>query len=74
MGRSEEELDDHLWHTVPGPVLLEGDSYRPKWIRAYGNQSFISVDESLISESVLPKCQVFGHPECIGKYSHVTVV
>lgn len=55
---------------TPGPILLEGGSYRPKTIRAHGNQTFISVDESLVSDDLLPKCQVFGHPECIGGCGH----
>ena len=58
---------------TPGRVMLASDSYKAKWISASANQTFIAVDESLISEELLPKCQIFGQSDCIGKgINHVT--
>ncbi|XP_019862398.1 PREDICTED: E3 ubiquitin-protein ligase MYCBP2-like, partial [Amphimedon queenslandica] len=57
--------DDKEWHMVPGCVTLS-DSYKSKWISASNNQTFISVDESLVSDDLLNKTVVFGHTDCIG--------
>ena len=52
---------------IPGLVKLPGDACTAKWVAASGNQTFIGVDESLVSESTLPKCRVFANRDCIGK-------
>ena len=58
---------------VPGCVTLS-DSYKSKWISASNNQTFISVDESLVSDDLLNKTVVFGHTDCIGTfYMHIHV-
>ena len=68
LGREADDADDNSWNMIPGPISLPGDSCQAKWVSASGNQTFIAVDESLISENTLTKCQIFAHPECFGKF------
>ena len=37
------------------------------WVGAKGNQTFVAVDEMLISESSLSQCKVFANSEIIGE-------
>ncbi len=66
LGRKKEEGDDDAWHMTPRPVALLGDECKVAWVGARGNQTFISVDESLVSEVALSKCRVFASSQSIG--------
>ena len=66
LGRKKEEGDDEAWHMVPRPVVHLGEECKVTWVGARGNQTFIALDESLISDSSLSKCCVFANSETIG--------
>ena len=66
LGRQRQEEDDDTWHMVPRPVSGFGDHRKAMWIGARGNQTFISVDESLVSEMWIGSCKVFSNPQIIG--------
>jgi len=51
LGRKKGEEDDETWHMVPRPVPMLGEECKATWVGASGNQTFIAVDESLVSES-----------------------
>ncbi len=67
LGSKREEGDDDAWHTTPRPIALLGEQYKVTWVGARGNQTFVSVDESLVSELSLSKCRVFASPRAIGQ-------
>ena len=67
LGRQPEGLDDASWNLVPGLMKIPGEASRAKWISASGNQTFVAVDESLISANSLPRCRVFANSQCIGR-------
>ena len=67
LGRQREEGDDDMWYTIPRQVTDFGDSCKATWIGARGNQTFIAVDESLVSETSLNRCRVFANSQGLGK-------
>ena len=40
---------------------------KASWISARGNQTFVSVHESLLSETSVNRCSIFANNEVIGK-------
>ncbi|XP_023291814.2 E3 ubiquitin-protein ligase highwire [Lucilia cuprina] len=56
-----------LWHCTPGVVFGIGPSFGKKatWIGASGDQTFIKVDESLITTQMLPKMNVAANKKTI---------
>ena len=67
LGRQKQEEDDDTWHMVPRPVTGFGDHRKAMWVGARGNQTFIAVDESLVSETWISNCKVFSNSQMIGK-------
>ena len=67
LGRQKQEEDGEAWHMVPRPVSGFGDHRKAMWIGAGGNQTFIAVDESLVSETWIGNCRVFSNSQMIGK-------
>ena len=68
LGRQKLEADDdESWFMVPQPVVGVGARCKASWIGARGNQTFIVVDELLVSKSSLSNCTVFANTEMIGK-------
>uniref|UniRef100_A0A1B0GP35 PHR domain-containing protein n=1 Tax=Phlebotomus papatasi TaxID=29031 RepID=A0A1B0GP35_PHLPP len=49
-----------LWNCIPGPVMGIGPSYgkRATWISASGDQTFVKIDESLVTGSMLSKLNI----------------
>ncbi|GAB0089308.1 E3 ubiquitin-protein ligase highwire [Sergentomyia squamirostris] len=49
-----------LWNCIPGSVMGIGPSYgkRATWISASGDQTFIKIDESLVTGSMLSKLNI----------------
>lgn len=73
LGRKKEEGDNDTWHCTPRSIAHLEDQYKVTWVGARGNQTFISVDESLVSEQALSKCRVFANSQAIGwSRSHTT--
>ncbi|XP_070133334.1 E3 ubiquitin-protein ligase highwire [Drosophila bipectinata] len=56
-----------LWNCSPGAVFGLGPSYGKKvtWIGANGDQTFIKIDESLITAQMLPKMHVVANKKTI---------
>ncbi|TMW42167.1 hypothetical protein DOY81_012756 [Sarcophaga bullata] len=56
-----------LWHCTPGLVFGIGPSFGKKatWIGASGDQTFIKIDESLITTQMLPKMNVAANKKTI---------
>ncbi|XP_067640218.1 E3 ubiquitin-protein ligase highwire isoform X3 [Eurosta solidaginis] len=56
-----------LWHCAPGAVYGLGPSFGKKatWIGASGDQTFIKIDESLITTHMLPKVNVVANKKTI---------
>ena len=67
LGRQKQNEDDDTWHMVPRPVSGFGDHRKAMWIGARGNQTFISVEESLVSENWIGSCKVFSNSQTIGE-------
>ena len=68
LGRTKEAKDDETWHMVPRPIVgLGDDRCKATWIGAKGNQTFIAVDESLVSETSLSQCKVFANSQALGE-------
>jgi E3 ubiquitin-protein ligase MYCBP2 len=68
LGRQKQDEDDSdTWHMVPRPVTGFGDHRKAMWVGARGNQTFIAVDESLVSETWISSCKVFSNSQMIGK-------
>ena len=71
MGRSKEG-DSDLWYAKPGAVASVGDASglrKASWISARGNQTFVNVHESLLSETSVSKCSIFANSDVIGNIS-----
>ena len=66
LGRKKEEGDDDSWNSTPRPVPNLCDEFKATWIGARGNQTFIAMDESLVSESSIRNCKVFANSQTIG--------
>ena len=73
LGRQKQEEDDDTWHMVPRPVSGFGDHRKAMWIGARGNQTFIAVDESLVSETWIGSCRVFSNSQMIGTRLSYTI-
>ncbi|XP_037938854.1 E3 ubiquitin-protein ligase highwire [Teleopsis dalmanni] len=56
-----------MWHCIPALVFGLGPSYGKKatWIAASGDQTFIKIDESLITTQMLPKVNVVANKKTI---------
>ncbi|XP_068159965.1 LOW QUALITY PROTEIN: E3 ubiquitin-protein ligase highwire [Drosophila tropicalis] len=56
-----------LWNCAPGAVFGLGPTYGKKvtWIGANGDQTFIKIDESLITAQMLPKMHVVANKKTI---------
>ena len=67
LGRKKEEGDDDSWHMTPRPVLSLSEGSKAMWVGACGNQTFIAVDESLVSESSISQCKIFAGSQTLGK-------
>lgn len=67
LGRNKEEGDENTWHMVPRRVTNIGGVSKATWVGAKGNQTFIAVDEMLISELSLSHCKVFASSQAVGK-------
>ena len=68
MGRSKE-VNDEGWYTKPGAMASVGDASglrKASWISARGNQTFVSVHESLLSETSVSQCSIFANSDVIG--------
>ena len=72
MGRSKEG-DNDLWYAKPGAVASVGDASglrKASWISARGNQTFVNVHESLLSETSVSKCSIFANSDVIGELNN----
>ena len=70
LGRSKQEGDDDTWHMTPRIVDNMVDNLgmcKATWVGAKGNQTFISVDEMLISERSLSRCKTFSTSQALGE-------
>lgn len=69
LGRKKKdgELSD-TWHLSPGPVDDVGGMCKATWIGAKGNQTFIAIDEMLISKESLSRCKVFCSSKAVGEH------
>lgn len=67
LGRSKGVGDDETWHMVPRSVNNVGGVCKATWVGAKGNQTFIAIDEMLISELSLSRCKVFANSHAVGK-------
>lgn len=67
LGRKKEEGDEDSWNSTPRPVPNLGDGFKATWIGARGNQTFIAMDESLVSENSIRNCSVFANSQTIGE-------
>lgn len=66
---NNDDGDDETWHMRPRPVTQFGERCKATWVGAKGNQTFIAVDECLVSETSLSKSKVFANSQAIGKAS-----
>ena len=67
LGRSKMEGDDDTWHMVPRCASsVGGGSCKATWVGAQGNQTFIAMDEMLISADSLSRCKVFANSQVLG--------
>ena len=66
-GKGERRQDNEAWHLSPSPIPSLGDGCKVVWVGAGGNQTFIAVDESLVSDQNLSKCHVFADSQTIGE-------
>ena len=76
MGRSKENGDD-MWYAKPGAMASVGDASglrKASWISARGNQTFVSVHESLLSETSVSRCSIFANSDVIGNGNDVYVL
>lgn len=62
--RGQDQGDD--WHMLPGEVPLR-ESWKPVSIAARSNQTFINIDESLVTEGIISKCKAFANSHDIGE-------
>ena len=71
LGRSGEgdAGDSEAWHLSPGPIPSLSDGCEVVWVGAGSNQTFVAVNESLVSDQNLGKCHVFADSQSIGRYT-----
>ena len=67
----EGKLDDETWHLSPQLIPSLGDGCKVVWVGARGNQTFVAVNESLVFDQSLGKCQVFADSQTIGTYMYM---
>ena len=67
LGHCMRAKDTINWHMAPRPVPGFDESCRATWIGAQGNQTFIAVDEMLVSENSLSQYQVFSNTQMLGE-------
>ncbi|KAL5460457.1 hypothetical protein EMCRGX_G033908 [Ephydatia muelleri] len=65
LGRQRRQDEGDNWHMSPGEVPLR-ESWKSVSIAARSNQTFINVDESLVTEGLINKCKVFANSRNIG--------
>ena len=73
MGHSKES-DDEMWYARPSAMASVDDAsglHKALWISAYGNQAFISVHESLLSETSVSRCSIFANSDILGNVASV---
>ena len=76
MGRSKDSNGD-LWYAKPGAVASVGDASglrKASWISARGNQTFVNVHESLLSETSVSQCSIFANSDVIGNVSSRIII
>ena len=66
-GAGKADKDKEVWHMTPSPIPSLGDGCKVVWVGARGNQTFVAVNESLVSDQNLAKCCVFADTHTIGK-------
>ncbi len=66
LGRKKEEGDDDTWYMVPRCASSVGSTCKATWVGAKGNQTFIAMDETLISAASLSRCKVFANSQVLG--------
>ena len=66
-GKGERRKDSEAWHLSPSPIPSLGDGCKVVWVGAGGNQTFIAVNENLVSDQNLSKCHVFADSQTIGE-------
>ena len=49
------------------------DGQNAKWVGARGNQTFVILDEMLITEAAISQYKAFANSEMIGKYTFCAV-
>ena len=74
LGRKKEEGDEDSWNMTPRPVLNLSDGCKAMWVGACGNQTFIAVDESLVSESSINQCKIFAGSQTLGRHITITTI
>lgn len=67
LGRQRRQDEGDNWHMSPGEVPLR-ESWKSVSIAARSNQTFINVDESLVTEGLINKCKVFANSRNIGEF------
>lgn len=67
LGRRKEDGDDNNWHMIPRSVSGFDGRCKATWVGAQANQTFIAVDESLVSETSLSRCTVFSNGHVFGE-------
>ena len=58
----------------PGPIPSLGDECKVVWVGARGNQTFVAVNESLVSDQNLGKCRIFADSHTIGKHTEPHII
>ena len=71
--KEDNSKENETWCLSPGPIPSLGDGCKVVWVGARGNQTFVAVNESLVSDQNLGKCRVFADSHTIGEYSDYTV-
>ena len=71
--KGENSKENETWYLTPGPIPSLGDGCKVVWVGARGNQTFVAVNESLVSDQNLGKCHVFADLHTIGEYSYCTL-
>ena len=67
LGRKKGVGEPDVWHMVPGPVDNIGGVCKATWVGAKGNQTFIAVNEMLVSKASLSRCKVFTNSHALGE-------
>ena len=70
-GGAGKGQEAEVWHLSPGLIPSLGDSCKVVWLGARSNQTFVAVNESLVSNHNLRKCGVliiFAHKNSSGMF------